>query len=141
MKKLILVLAGSLLLTSCAGAVPWNPQNNAGITNISFKWCKIETKDDISKAETMVPCSVHIFDGKEAGAIDLKFQMPDGTVLNLTADTVQAFEGQRIRGEVEKAISEDAAGVIESAIDTAGDLAGGGIGNVLDGDEDEDDGS
>ena len=102
MKKLwsIFVVVTMLVLSGCAGALPWNKQNYAGINEVHFKWCEND------KTGEYMACDVMIVDAKENGAIQFKFTMPDGTVLEFAADDVKAFPGQALRADVEKAIAE-----------------------------------
>jgi len=109
MKFIIGIIA--LLFISACGSVPWNKQQYAGLNSVHFSWCKAE------EGSTYLPCKVRIIDGKEQGSIDFKFQMPDGTILNFTADNVKAFEGQALRAEVEKAVAEQIGEVSPGLVD------------------------
>jgi len=115
MRLIIAIIA--LVSVSACGAVPWNKQQYAGINSVKFEWCKIDG--------SYLPCHVRIIDGKEQGAIDFKFQMPDGTILNFAADNVKAFEGQRLRAEVEKAIAEQLGEVSPGLVDAILNAIGG----------------
>jgi len=104
------ITAGILIsMTACAGALPWNKQNYAGINSVHFKWCEA--------GENYLPCDVEIINGKEYGAIEFKFAMPDGSILNFAADDVRAFEGQALRAEVEKLIVEQVGDVSKDVLD------------------------
>ena len=118
-KFLIVAITSLFFLSACAGAVPWNKQNYAGINYVHFKWCEALAADGTTVFQ---PCEVTIIDGKEQGAIDFKFKMLDGTVLNFAAEDVAAFTGQEIRAEVERAVAEITGSVFEKGLDVAGDL-------------------
>jgi len=108
MKKTILTIALSLILSGCVGAVPWNKQQYAGINYVQFEWC--ETSD------SYMPCKVTIIDGKEQGAIDFSFQIDD-TILNFAADDVKAFTGQELRARVEQVVAEQLGDVGPGVVD------------------------
>jgi len=95
MNKIIVIVATALMLAGCSVG---GHQEFAGINKVSFDWCKVDGQ--------MLPCEVRIIDGKEQGAIDFSFQMPDGTILNFAADNVKAFRGQELRAAVDKALIE-----------------------------------
>jgi len=108
-KPLIFILA--IVSLSACGAVPWNKQNYAGINEVSFSWCKA------NEGKTYVPCNVKIINGKENGAIEFSFEMPDGTILNFAADDVKAFPGQDIRAKVEIAVANQLGDVAPGVVD------------------------
>ncbi len=75
-------------------------------------------------------------DGKEQGQIEVEWLLPDGERVTYRAADVRAFEGQAVRGEVERAIVEttgqtiqeltpELRSVIETAITAACTAAGG----------------
>lgn len=112
----VLVAAGlAVLLAGCAGAMPWNKQQYAGLTVAKLEKC------------SQTSCSFVVYDGKESGAIDFKVKFADGTVMNFAADDVKAFEGQAIRGDVEKMVAEQfgdvAPGLVDAIINAV--IAGG----------------
>ena len=113
LKKIYSILMIGLVfaVSGCAGALPWNKQNYAGINEVHFKWCEND------KTGEFMACDVMIIDAKENGTIDFKFSMPDGTILNFAADDVKAFEGQAIRAGVEQAIVEQFGNVAPEIID------------------------
>ena len=117
LKLLTMLLATSVLLSACAGAVPWNNQNNAGIVEIEIGYKKVS---DAEGNEGYQIDKANIVDGKENGAVQVKFTLPDGTIFNYAADDVKAFDGQALRADVEKALSEQlgtvAPGVVDSVI-------------------------
>lgn len=109
--KILICILSVISLTACAGAVPWNKQNYAGINEVSFSWCKA------NEGKTYVPCNVKIINGKENGAIEFSFEMPDGTILNFAADDVKAFPGQDIRAKVETAVANQLGNVAPGVVD------------------------
>lgn len=113
MKKIfsICIFAAVLVLSGCAGALPWNKQNYAGINEVHFKWCENDQTGDY------MACDVLIIDAKENGAIQFKFTMPDGTVLEFAADDVKAFPGQALRADVEKAIAKQFGDIAPEVMD------------------------
>lgn len=109
--KLITTTGMVISLIACAGAVPWNKQNYAGINEVSFSWCKAD------EGKIYVPCNVKITNGKENGNIKFAFEMSDGTILNFSAEDVKAFGGQNIRANVEKAVAEQLGDVAPGVVD------------------------
>ena len=104
------VVALTMLLTACAGAVPWNVQMYAGINYIEFKRCADEQRI----------CYLKVISGKE-GPLTVTYQRADGTMVTLTSD-YKAFEAQQFRAELEQAITEefgDMAPAIASAVTSA----------------------
>lgn len=106
-------------LTACAGALPWNKQNYAGINEITFSWCKADNGNEY------LPCDVRIINGKENGAIDFKFETSDGSILNFAADDVKAFEGQNIRAKLEGLIAEKGFEIAPDIMDVIINAMGG----------------
>lgn len=123
MFKAIVIFALAFLLTACAGAVPWNKQNYAGITSWDFNYCKVDVKADAdgsySLSEDEKICGVEVIDGKERGSVQLDFVLPDGTIMNYLANDEAAFEGQRIRAEVEQAVAQAIADTLPGLLETA----------------------
>jgi len=107
----ILICILSIISLSACGAVPWNKQNYAGINEVNFSWCKA------NEGKTYMPCNVKIINGKENGAIEFSFEMPDGTILNFAADDVKAFPGQDIRAKVEIAVVNQLGDVAPGLVD------------------------
>lgn len=115
-------LAATLLLltlSACAGAVPWNKQNYAGI-----QYIEVRTGQACQALEILVEgdCTVTVIDGKENGSIDIKTVQADGTTTNIKATDAKAFEGQAQRAGVEKDISSDVTGIVEKAVDEVANL-------------------
>ncbi len=111
MKYILISILTTITLSGCAGALPWNKQNYAGINEVSFSWCKA------NDGATYMPCNVKITNGKENGNIKFAFEMSDGTILNFSAEDVKAFRGQDIRAKVEIAIAEQLGNVAPSVVD------------------------
>ncbi len=97
-------------LGGCAGAVFGNPQGNAGITHAEVKVCE-------SDGGTPYVCGAEIVDGKEKQNVKLTVEHPDGWKVRYAAAGVTAFEGQKIRGAVEEAVSEDAKAASPGIVD------------------------
>lgn len=116
MLRIVMISLLVLLLSGCAGAVPWNKQNYAGITSWDFKYCKIDISD---ATEDEKICGVKVIDGKERGSVQLDFVLSDGTIMNYLANDEAAFEGQRIRAEVETAIANAIAETLPALLETA----------------------
>lgn len=104
MKTLSLVLC--LALSAC-GAVPWNKQNYAGIEEWRVRYSLAEDGNYQVK-------DVHYINGKEANGSEVHLALGDGSILKFTGDGVKAFEGQKIRGEVEQVVAEKLGEAIDS---------------------------
>ncbi|NKB37878.1 MAG: hypothetical protein GKR93_12050 [Gammaproteobacteria bacterium] len=105
MKKLLSVflIVVLLALTGC-GSLPWNEQNNAGLTNVDLEGCDAEEGVD-----GQLFCNIHIIDGKEKADVNVEIirDIPNNTITaKYSAKNVEAFDGQAIRGEVEKAVAD-----------------------------------
>ncbi len=92
--------AGALLLGGCA-------QQYAGINKGQL------TYDPETKS-----VNVEIVGGKEQDSISLSGKTPDGLEFAYSATGACAFEGQAIRGEVDKAITETVGEVAPGIVDT-----------------------
>lgn len=110
----IAAAALSAMLMGCAGAVPWNKQQFAGLT-----WAALSNCTDAS-------CEFLVVDGKESGAIDFKVKFASGTIMNFAADDVRAFDGQALRAEVEKIVAEQAGDAAPGIVDAILDAVTGG---------------
>jgi len=115
MKRLLSLsapLALILFLAAC-GAIPGNEQVNAGITHATVKVCQ-------KKDGGVFVCAAEIIDGKEKQNVSLVIKNPVGWQVEYSANGVRAFEGQKIRGAVEDAISDDlkaaAPGIVDSVM-------------------------
>lgn len=101
------ILGALFMLSACAGAFPGNPQGYAGINhgNVTFY-------------EDGKPKEITVYGGKESGSVSLAGKLPDGTEFTYTASDNKAFAGQDIRGQVERAISEDVKNAFPGIVDT-----------------------
>lgn len=110
----ILLSVICMVMVSACGALGPNgfgtPQGYAGINSIKVSWAQ---GDD----GRWSPETVHIMNGKEQSMVDLKFEMPDGTIVNYKAGDVKAFEGQEIRGMVDKAFSDQMGNIMPDIVD------------------------
>jgi len=97
----------ALVLSACAGALPWNPQGYAGIN-----------KAEISFDEEGRPSHVLIVGGKEQETISLDFEMPNGLKASYKAEGVKAFRAHEVRAAVEQAISDDVKEAVPGIVDT-----------------------
>lgn len=114
--RIMMVSCLGLALMGCAGAVPWNKQNFAGIEEWSVDYS--EGKID----------QVHYVNGKELGGSEIKIQLADGTVLNFSGNDITAFGGQEQRAAVEKAIVEQLGDVGPGVVDAVLKALRGGSG-------------
>ena len=107
---LMLAVAG---LTACAGATLGNPQGYAGIT-------KADVDVGIAKqGEVPYIKSVTFWDGKEKQSIALTVEFLDGRPkVTYAATGVAAFDGQKVRAEIEKAVSADVKAVAPGIVDS-----------------------
>ena len=121
-RGLPVAIALMMTLSACAGAVPWNAQNDAGITTASVKWCE-------TSSGTYDLCHAKIIDGKEKTDVALGVKFPDGAEVTYSAAGVKAFDAHKVRGAVEEAISEDvkqgAPGIVDSVVKAVLGLPGG----------------
>ena len=101
------------LLLGCAGAVPWNPQGYSGITKA------VVEVGVLKPGETPFIKSVTFTDGKEKQSIKLIVELVGGKPkLTYVAAGVLAFDGQKLRAAVEKAISRDVREASPAIVDT-----------------------
>lgn len=105
MKYTLISVLTIFILSGCAGALPWNDQNDAGIE----KWSVAYKDGFITK--------VSYINGKELGSSDIEIWLADGTKMSLKASDVKAFKGQQTRASVEKAISEQFGDVAPEVVD------------------------
>ena len=100
----VLVLCAAAALVSalggCAGAVPDNEQGLAGVTDVRLEWCPVGAGSADYKL-----CNIAWKDGKEKQSVHLAADIGKGTV-DYAATGVAAFDGQKMRAEVEKAVAE-----------------------------------
>ena len=113
---MMLAIVLAVTVTACAGALPWNDQNDAGME----KW-SVQYKDGVID-------KVSYINGKELGASDIKIELADGTILNFSGNDITAFQGQEFRADVEKAITEQLGTVAPGVIDAIIKAISGGVG-------------
>ena len=89
-----------MALGGCAGAVPGNEQGLAGVTDVKLEWCPVGADGTDYKL-----CNIAWKDGKEKQSVHLAADIGKGTV-DYAATGVAAFDGQKVRAEVEKAVAE-----------------------------------
>ncbi len=118
--KWLLLVGVAFGLTAC-GALPWNDQENAGLTDMHIYWAYSEANN------TVYPVEIRVTDGKEFGSVNLAFQMSDGTLMNFNGVDVRAFRGQEIRADVEKAIAEVYGEIVPGLTDSILAAMTGGI--------------
>ena len=110
--SLIASASALVLLTGCAGAVPWNPQGYSGVNMVEAEFVVADGQSE--------PKSIKVVGGKEQEAVSFKATLPDGTVVDYSASGVKAFDGQKLRAAVEDAVSDDvravAPGIVESVV-------------------------
>lgn len=120
----ILALVLALTFTGCATG-PWNAQNYAGITHVEVNFAPIYDAEGTVTGHYIA--SIKWWDGKEKQELDLKADVPKGTI-EYKAGGVKAFEAFKSRAEAEKAIadafakfgSESVKGVTETIIKALG---------------------
>lgn len=98
--------AVSLILSACAGAVPWNPQGYSGIN-----------KGVIEFGPDGKPKRAEIIGGKEQTRLVLDADMQSGK-FHYEAVGVRAFDGQKVRAAVEQAVSADVRAVAPGIVDS-----------------------
>ena len=103
MNKLLMALT-LLLVSGCAGATIGNPQGKAGITQAEFSYSKDK--------------GLHgkIISGREHERTELAVKSPEGVEVHYSADGTKAFEGQKVRAGVEKAVSAEVGSVLGSDV-------------------------
>ncbi len=102
MKRFAFLAFLGLFLSACAGAVPWNDQNKAGITRAEVKWC--ESKD---QSNDRYVCGLRVWDGKEKADVNLNAILPGGLTISYNARGVRAFKAHEVRAAIEAAVSND----------------------------------
>ncbi len=109
------VILLGVVLSACAGAVPWNPQGSAGMTEFEVRWC--ESKDG---AKDSYICGAEFRDGKEKKFVELDIKTPQGLEVRYQAKDVLAFRAHEVRAAVERAVSNDvkeaAPGIVDGIV-------------------------
>ena len=85
-------------------------QTRAGIFKVTMEACEGQT------VETGV-CKYEVIDGKEYSNASFEVDWDDATGMSYSAEGAKAFEGQRIRGDVEKAAVKAFGDVAPAALD------------------------
>lgn len=124
MLRLILLVCMALTLSACAGAIPWNKQNNAGLSDVRVDWTEVEQADGQGQGTAVT--GFRVIDGKERGAVSFEVEFSDGTVLNYASTDEKAFEGQALRADIEKVIAEQIGEVGPGVVDAILKAATGG---------------
>lgn len=102
---LVMVL---LMLSACAGAVPWNKQMNAGLSEWKVELCDLEGKNCVKGS---------FIDGKESEEKQLAVQLTEDIIIKYSTAGERAFEGLKTRADVEKFLSEQVGNVAPSVVD------------------------
>ena len=89
--RLALVLFVPMLLVACASP-------DAGITRASLAFPSCDG--------TNLP-KFELVNGKEYGSVAMDAKLPTGAEFHYRASAVSAFDGQRVRAEVEKAVAKE----------------------------------
>ena len=93
----------SLVLSACAGGLPWGPQQHSGIETLRVT--PITVVGETSKGP-VIAYKIFYRSGKETGKASLIFKLPDETTFNFNTDDARAFEGQALRARVEEVVSQ-----------------------------------
>ena len=109
----IALCALGLSLAGCAGAVPWNDQNDVGIAklHLQFEPMRDATGNVIGSTLT----DAFYINGKEGEAVKLAADIGKGTI-SYEAGKIAAFDGQKLRAAVEMAVSQNVADVTPSVV-------------------------
>lgn len=108
------LIAASLILlamTGCATLGAESAQGRAGVTDVEVRWCERADGSD------RYLCGARWVDGKERQDVSLTLDLPDGGKLRYAASGVAAFDGQRLRAEVERALVEQVGAAAPAAVD------------------------
>lgn len=112
--RIAIIAVLPLLVGACAGAVPGNPQNYAGITDahVEVGTVKAEEKPYIK--------DVRFRDGKQKQSVEIKISLDEEgkPTISYTAKGIEAFDGQKVRAAVEQAVSADAKEAMPGIVDT-----------------------
>ena len=102
MQWLVLTLV-LILFSGCAGAVPWNTQNYAGITHVDVEFSP--TYDSSGNATGHYVSRIRWWDGKEKQEINVKAIVGSGQVV-YGAGGVKAFPGFETRAAAETTVAK-----------------------------------
>lgn len=106
---------GLLFLLSACGALGANKQQYAGINQVVIETgpgCGVNPLQDESRT-----CDLKMIDGKEKGTVKVKVTLADGTLYEYEASDEKAFEGQKTRAEVDKAVVDEVGKIVDKAAD------------------------
>lgn len=114
--NMLLLLAAAVSLAACAGAVSGNLQGCAGITHVDARWAPDGALE-----------RVEVCQGKAGESFDVEADLQAGTV-KWQGKGVLAFDGHKMRAEVEKAVSADARAAMPGIVDSIMDAVMKGLG-------------
>ena len=109
-ENLRVLLIGAFLvvfaaLTGCAGALPWNKQQYAGLTEWTVRH-DVECLKAVGEKDYLC-FELDVIDGKEKQDVTITLErLPTGVLrVSYSATAVKAFVGQALRAEVEKMVA------------------------------------
>lgn len=106
------------LLSGCAGALPWNDQNLAGITKLRVEPMQITEVVDGQPVSVTVCCSFVYESGKQGQITGTVSKHADGSWAVAFDSSVEAFGGQQARAELEQAVTSAAAEAFSRSVQT-----------------------
>jgi hypothetical protein len=115
MKAWLVLLLPALALAACTFSPLDNAQTRAGITDVSVEFCAI---GPVEAPTAYAPCEISYVDGKERTDVRLSADLGNG-IIEYEAGGSLAFDGQAIRGAVERALADaqvEATGELVDAI-------------------------
>ena len=104
-----------LVLAACTFSPLDNAQTRAGITDVSVDFCAI---GPVEAPTSYAPCQISYVDGKERTDVKLSADLGKGIIEYEAGDSL-SFDGQAIRGAVERALADaqvEATGALVDAI-------------------------
>ena len=111
MKVCLISLISALVLAACTFSPLDNAQTRAGITNVGVEFCAI---GPVEAPTSYAPCQISYVDGKERHDVRLSADLGKG-IIEYEAGGSLAFDGQAIRGAVERAL-------VEAQVEATGEL-------------------
>jgi len=111
--KYLITIVVALALSGC-GAMGMNKQQYAGINFVTLQTGGGCSADSLNNQDT---CKVRMVDGKEKGNVKIKVILADGTTYEYSAGDEKAFEGQKIRADVDKAAVEAVSNAAKAVAD------------------------